>query len=708
MATLPTFAPRRTPTYARGIDAGVSPLEMGATARATQELGSTMLGIGTDMADRIQKEQDASAIFAARRQLDDWERTSIYDPQNGAISKKGIDAFDLPNKLPQEFDKFTGQLGESLKSPRQKQAFQELVTSRRAQIGDFAARHATQQRQVYNEGQFNADIDSSLNRSAMLVDSGDMNTAKAEIGLAQTRTTGYLRSLGKSEEEIGVAVRNVSSKANVTAINMLLEKDKPMEADAYLKANANSMNVEDLLRAQAAVGKQVDARVGLVTATEIVSNSVLPAVNPTDSMRLANLAGAVDLSRLNLAKRNAESGNRDLNPDGSVVTSPKGAKGRDQVMDATNRDPGYGVKPAQNDSLEERSRVGTDYLAAMVKEYRGDIPKALAAYNAGPGAVNKAMEQAAKSRGGQDAWLGYLPDETKAYVAKVTKEYNAGAGAPQLPTLQALHQQVREKVGFSNPQRYQTAIQEVNRQYDDLLKAKKQTEEKYTTDAYDWLANNNGDFARMPAGLRANLPAQKLDDVMTFAGKMAAGVPVQTDWDTYTQLRAMATSNPAKFASTDLRAYYPTIAPAQREQLIDLQTKANDPKTQPEVIALSKHLGIAHGQLGIDKNAQKKGMFDNAVAEEIAAEQREKKRELTYEERDKIIKRLQLPTEGTGWFGWGGSNMYAVAGTSKAADAKPKIDDEARKLITQALQAEGQQVTDAAIQQRFNLRYGIK
>ena len=41
-----------------------------------------------------------------------------------------------------------------------------------------------------------------------------------------------------------------------------------------------------------------------------------------------------------------------------------------QVMDATNRDPGFGVLPAQDDSPEERARVGRDYLQARF----GNIP----------------------------------------------------------------------------------------------------------------------------------------------------------------------------------------------------------------------------------------------------------------------------------------------------------------------------------------------
>lgn len=100
--------------------------------------------------------------------------------------------------------------------------------------------------------------------------------------------------------------------------------------------------------------------------------------------------------------------------DGSVLTSPKGAKGEMQVMDATNLDPGFGVRPAADNSLAERARVGSDYLDAMLKRYGGDEAKAMAAYNAGPGALDAALK-----KGGN--WLDHMPAETQAYVAKGLK-----------------------------------------------------------------------------------------------------------------------------------------------------------------------------------------------------------------------------------------------------------------------------------------------
>lgn len=71
------------------------------------------------------------------------------------------------------------------------------------------------------------------------------------------------------------------------------------------------------------------------------------------------------------------------------AVSPVGALGRMQVMPATAADPGFGVEPARDGSDAENVRVGTDYYNAMLRKYGGNEKLALAAYNAGPGAVDK-------------------------------------------------------------------------------------------------------------------------------------------------------------------------------------------------------------------------------------------------------------------------------------------------------------------------------
>jgi LysM repeat protein len=112
--------------------------------------------------------------------------------------------------------------------------------------------------------------------------------------------------------------------------------------------------------------------------------------------------------------RDIESGNRDYDKQGRPIVSPKGARFAAQVLPTTSTKPGYGVKPAANASAEELNRVGQDYFNAMKKKY-GNSTLAAAAYNAGPGRVDRILQRAKQT--GRD-WKTMLPRETQDYLNK--------------------------------------------------------------------------------------------------------------------------------------------------------------------------------------------------------------------------------------------------------------------------------------------------
>jgi soluble lytic murein transglycosylase-like protein len=86
--------------------------------------------------------------------------------------------------------------------------------------------------------------------------------------------------------------------------------------------------------------------------------------------------------------------------------SPKGAQGLMQLMPPTARE--LGVKDAFDP--EQNLDGGARYLRQLLVRYKGDVKRALAAYNAGPGAV--------------DRHQGVPPyRETRQYVRRVLDKY---------------------------------------------------------------------------------------------------------------------------------------------------------------------------------------------------------------------------------------------------------------------------------------------
>jgi soluble lytic murein transglycosylase-like protein len=72
------------------------------------------------------------------------------------------------------------------------------------------------------------------------------------------------------------------------------------------------------------------------------------------------------------------------------------------------------IRPyAESATEEDFLRFGREYLSAMLAYFGGDVEKALAAYNAGAGSVNKAVRNAG------DNWLESMSAQTKGYVPNI-------------------------------------------------------------------------------------------------------------------------------------------------------------------------------------------------------------------------------------------------------------------------------------------------
>ncbi len=90
-----------------------------------------------------------------------------------------------------------------------------------------------------------------------------------------------------------------------------------------------------------------------------------------------------------------------------MAVSPKGAAGLMQIMPSTAGLLGL----ADPFNASQNLQAGAQYIRSLLERYRGDVAKALAAYNAGPAAV--------------DRYRGIPPyAETQQYVRRVIERFN--------------------------------------------------------------------------------------------------------------------------------------------------------------------------------------------------------------------------------------------------------------------------------------------
>ena len=524
-----------------------------------QQMGRAMMAGGQQIGQvalDMQQQANQLRVDDALNKAKEAALRLTYDKDAGFTNLKGINALERPDGKPladeysdilkRNIDDIAGSLG----NDAQRQAFalraNDILTSLRGN----AIQHEAQEFKTYS----------------LSVSEGIQSTALREIGLnwqntdavnsaverIRAETYRQAQLLGKSAEWQEAQARKMTSNAHKVALLSALEQNDPAYADAYLKKYSGQMDADDILTVRGHVTKAMDAKVGFTAASEVLGK-MQPRIQVGEAERAFNIA------------LGTESNYRQFGPDGKPLTSPKGAIGIAQVMPDTapeaaklaglpwdeNR---YKNDPAYNKAL------GMAYFQRQLQKNGGDLAKTYAAYNGGPGRLADAIKRAEKSAKAAQAdpslkpktWLDFMPQETRNYVAKNMRAFEAGRGQPNRPTFQEIDDQLRADPRLAgNPARYKVAREEAERQFNEQTKAIKQREEEVVTTAMRGIIENGGRFSDLPVSVRAAVPPKEVDNLISFAQKIAKGDDSTSLW-----LYAKLAGNPDQLARMNDNEFY--------------------------------------------------------------------------------------------------------------------------------------------------------
>ena len=108
--------------------------------------------------------------------------------------------------------------------------------------------------------------------------------------------------------------------------------------------------------------------------------------------------------------------------------SPVGARGLMQLMPATAKETARKIGIRHQTAWlttrpQHNIRLGTQYLSDMIRRFDGSYPMAVAAYNAGPGRVDRWIKTFGDPRKGEVDWIDWIESipiyETRNYVQRV-------------------------------------------------------------------------------------------------------------------------------------------------------------------------------------------------------------------------------------------------------------------------------------------------
>jgi soluble lytic murein transglycosylase-like protein len=229
----------------------------------------------------------------------------------------------------------------------------------------------------------------------------------------------------RSGFEIDCIRREVSGD-RVRLYLMPTKSASPTATDAVAAENANYIEVSanSVLRIEP-IADPVPANPVPLKDAHLETASPTPTASPLTAAEMSQMlvrAGArhnIDADLLASVVQAESNGN-------AHAVSRAGARGLMQLMPATAADLGV-----QNSfAPEENIGGGTAYLDALLTRYHDDITLAVAAYNAGPAAV--------------DRYHGVPPyAETRAYVARVIREFNRRKRAATQASHATMHAQLQ-------------------------------------------------------------------------------------------------------------------------------------------------------------------------------------------------------------------------------------------------------------------------
>lgn len=213
-----------------------------------QGLSEAANAMGSIIQKEIEKADDLQ-LTEAKTKLNDFFNRRMYKDEDALVNQRGKNAFEFDKKFNDDFNKFKAEIEGSL-SGGARNKFNALAESSKLSADDTVAKYMSQEKTKYEDDTYKGYLMSEIDTAAN--NYGDMMKVELSKQNVLDKTREYLtkfKGIAENDPQFGLLMKDAESGLHISVIDKMIDDEKDIVAEEYLKANVNQMNEKDRSRA---------------------------------------------------------------------------------------------------------------------------------------------------------------------------------------------------------------------------------------------------------------------------------------------------------------------------------------------------------------------------------------------------------------------------------------------------------------------------
>lgn len=229
-------------------DAPIEAFGGGSVVSGPAGAAQSLLTTVSKIAEEEKKKADQVAVLDADGELSAFETDLLYNPETGALNKKGKDAFGIPETVMSAYGKRVAEIEKRLTSNDQRLAFRRAAQGRQLDVDRMLQRHVSGEIQRYDSEKTESYVKNE--RDAALAN--PLDTERVGIALERTKAaiSDHAARNGMPAEWVTEKTSAAESSIHYGIISGFLSRGEDLYARQYYEQTKDQLYGDDRKRAE--------------------------------------------------------------------------------------------------------------------------------------------------------------------------------------------------------------------------------------------------------------------------------------------------------------------------------------------------------------------------------------------------------------------------------------------------------------------------